>query len=424
VAVVVVFILSRNRWTVVVNALAGGLGVGIAILAARGQPAIVDATSGTGGGKVVAATLAGCALAAAVAGVTQHVGTDRLRLARRTAGGVLAGAAVVALLAAGTVARPTISDGWDQFRNVKTATGASTDPAARFTNLNGARYTHWQSAVRAFKAHPLDGVGAGGFEFWYSRDGGPEFVRDAHSLYIENLAELGAVGFVLVLLVLAGMFYVAMRRRRRIKDVDAIGLHVAMSASFVVFLAHAAVDWVWETTAISALAFIGIALAGVRHRRNRRPGRMHKGFSDIERRKRLSQRRTWYAGRIGIPLLALVAILIQIPNLAFTSSLRKSQSAFQSGDIALAATRADDAVHAAPWAVDGYMQRALIFESQDQLADAATDMNTAIEREPLNWRPRLLLSRIEAERGHTRTALRVFRQFKKLRPKSLYGAAG
>jgi cytochrome c-type biogenesis protein CcmH/NrfG len=66
------------------------------------------------------------------------------------------------------------------------------------------------------------------------------------------------------------------------------------------------------------------------------------------------------------------------------------------------------------------MQRALLFESQDRLDDAAADMQRAIDREPFNWRPPLLLSRIEAERGHVGPALRAYRTFKRLRPKSLF----
>lgn len=419
-AVIVLFAISRNRWMTLVNALGGLAGAAIGILAARGEPAIVDATSGAGGVKVLLAVLAGSALAAAIAVASSVVRTDRLRMSRAVAQAVLGAAAIVVLIVALTAARPTISKGWDEFRNRTVATGTSTDPAARFKTLNGQRYVHWQSAMRAFKAHPLDGIGPGTFEFWYSRDGGPEFVRDAHSLYVESLAETGLIGFVLVILFFAGLLYVAARRRRRLDETSDIGLHAALFAAFVVFLAHAAVDWVWETTAISALAFGGIAIASVRRRAYRAPSRLHRGMSDIERQRRLARRRIWQAGRYGVPALALVAILIQIPNLASTSLIRKSQSAFNANAVALAATRADDAVRAAPWSADAYMQRGEIFESQDDLEAAATDVRSAQRLEPFNWRPPLLLSRIEAERGRVQAARAAFQQFMSLRPKTIY----
>jgi Tfp pilus assembly protein PilF len=134
-------------------------------------------------------------------------------------------------------------------------------------------------------------------------------------------------------------------------------------------------------------------------------------------------RRTYRAGRIGIPATALLAILLAIPGLASTSLVRKSQEAYRAGNVALAEQRADDAVRAAPWSADAYMQRGLIFESQDRLTAAAADMGHAIDREPLNWRPQLLLSRIEAERGRVGPALTAFRSARHLRPKSPFTVA-
>lgn len=399
-AAVVVFALSRNRWTVVVNLLGGAAGAAIAIHAARGQHAIVDATSGAGGGTVLIALLGGCLLAAAVAVAATYVRLDRVRLPKRAAQVAVIGGAVLALGIAATAASGTISRGWDQFKT-EGGPGVTSDPAARLSNLHGTRYAHWQSALRAFKAHPLDGTGAGTFEFWSSRDGIREFVRDAHSLYFESLAELGAIGFALVVLVLGGPLFVAMRARHAVADDARLGLHIALTSAFVVFAVHAAVDWVWETTAIATFALIAIAIAGAR----------------TAETERLSLR---IPARAAVAVVALAAILVQIPNLASTSLMRKSEAAFRAGNVEVAATEANDAVHAAPWSADAYMQRALIFESQDRLREAATDMQHAIEREPFNWRPPLLLSRIEAERGRVGPALKAYRTFKRLRPNSLF----
>lgn len=421
VAVMAVFVLSRNRWTVLGNAALAAVGGAIAILAARGEPAIVNATSGQGGGRVVLAVLLGGAVAAAGAAISLRVNTDRVRLSPRASRATLLTAASVALLVAATVTRPAISDAWDEFRNVKLVTSTSADPAARFGNLNGGRYDQWRIAIEEFNAHPVGGTGAGTFEWAWNREGDSGFVRDAHSLYFESLAELGAVGFALVLIFLLGLIYVAMRGRRHLEEPQDVGLHCGLTAAFVVFLAHAAVDWVWETTAIAVLAVTGIALAGARRRRYHSPQPVRRGTrvpGGNEHRRRT--RWAWHAGRFGIPAVAVIAILVQIPNLASTSAIRKSQAAFQRRDIRDAATLASDAIHAAPWASDGYIQRALVFESQDRLAAAASDLRHAIEREPFNWRPHLLLSRVEAERGRVRAALRAFAEFRRLRPKSFY----
>ena len=61
------------------------------------------------------------------------------------------------------------------------------------------RYQFWQAATDANETEPLVGIGPGTFEFWWSRNGlYSGFVRDAHSLYLETLGELGIVGLILI----------------------------------------------------------------------------------------------------------------------------------------------------------------------------------------------------------------------------------
>ena len=46
----------------------------------------------------------------------------------------------------------------------------------------------------------VDGRGAGSYESWWSEHGTlATFVKDAHSLYLQTLGELGVVGLVLLL---------------------------------------------------------------------------------------------------------------------------------------------------------------------------------------------------------------------------------
>ena len=67
-------------------------------------------------------------------------------------------------------------------------------------SANGSgRWQFWESAVDAFQATPLLGHGAGSYEAWWAEHGSlAVFVRDAHSLYLETLAELGVLGFLLL----------------------------------------------------------------------------------------------------------------------------------------------------------------------------------------------------------------------------------
>ena len=57
---------------------------------------------------------------------------------------------------------------------------------------NNGRIELWTVAMDAFSAHPLDGTGAETFEIlWYEHRNQATVVVNAHSLYIETLAELG-----------------------------------------------------------------------------------------------------------------------------------------------------------------------------------------------------------------------------------------
>ena len=105
------------------------------------------------------------------------------------------GVAIVIL--AGVAGLPgEASDRWQEFKSPEGTTNATT----RFESFSGnGRYQWWGSAIDANSTAPLVGIGPGTFEFWWSQHGSiPGFIRDAHSLYLETLAELGIVGLALI----------------------------------------------------------------------------------------------------------------------------------------------------------------------------------------------------------------------------------
>ncbi|MDQ6817566.1 MAG: hypothetical protein M3018_09225, partial [Actinomycetota bacterium] len=81
------------------------------------------------------------------------------------------------------------------------------------------------------------------------------FARDAHSLPLQTLAELGLVGLALLLAFLWGIARAAGRaiRSRPSLAAGAIG-------GFVVWLAHSPLDWDWQ---MPALTIVAIVLAGL-----------------------------------------------------------------------------------------------------------------------------------------------------------------
>ncbi len=138
----------------------------------------------------------------------------------------------------------------------RTAVGAT---AARFGSVGSNRYVYWRVAAGEFADHPFRGGGAGSFRAaWLRERPFPETVRDAHSLYLQTLAELGVVGFLALLVLLAGVAAAARRAWRTAPAVTA-----GPAAALVVWLVHAGIDWDWELPALTLVAFTlaGLVLA-------------------------------------------------------------------------------------------------------------------------------------------------------------------
>lgn len=132
---------------------------------------------------------------------------------------------------------------WDSFKAAPTPTHGN--PRERVLSLSGSnRADYWSVAWRSYEAEPALGAGAGTFaRTWLRERPVPQPVQDAHSLYLEMLAELGPVGLALLLLALAAPL---------------AGRHspwtpVAL-APYAAFLAHAAQDWDWELPAVTVAA--------------------------------------------------------------------------------------------------------------------------------------------------------------------------
>ena len=398
--VVLVVAFAGRRWATVVHA---GAALGLAAFAVsviRSKPEIAELTGTAGRGSVLL-VLGGCAVAAALVAIaTEWVGLCRFSLkpamARKALvfGGL---GAVIAVALAGSKWGPRA---WEQFSNPATVVASSSDPAARLSNLSSLRYVNYDYALRGFKAEPWQGSGAGTYEFVFNQYGGQEHIRDAHSLYLEQLSELGVVGGLLALLLLGGAAAILITARRRVgrrKNQQEIGAIAGCAAAGGAFLVAAGVDWMWELTAVAAFFFIllGAAAAATQRRRTARAG---------------------IGGRIVVSAISVGAIAVMLPGLVSSSQIRESQEAFAKGHLISAERAAEKAEEAAPWAATPYLQMGLLDEQSGRLGEARSQLLAAQQREPTNWRIPLILSRVEAELGNPRTALAAYRDSLRLRP--------
>ena len=183
----------------------------VAVLLASRKPALVDR-----GSTVVAAGHDGRRLAfelVLLAVVQAAVAFAWLRYAGRVQVSqvVRRGFAVVLLVAAAaglvavlhaygspsTIARHA----YDSF--VSPPTSGSDLNGRLFTFSNNGRIVLWHAAWRDFAAHPVVGSGAASFaRVWLADRKSTYLVTDAHDLYVQTLAEVGVVGFGLLLVLL------------------------------------------------------------------------------------------------------------------------------------------------------------------------------------------------------------------------------
>ena len=142
---------------------------------------------------------------------------------------------------------------WERQLSSPSPSSLSSSPIATTSSF---RTAYWAAALDEARARPALGSGAGSFHLtWSERGREGVFVRDAHSLYVETLTELGPVGLALVLVLVAVPIATAIRGRGE-------PLVAVSGAAFAVFAVHAGIDWDWEMPAVTlaALGCCGVLL--------------------------------------------------------------------------------------------------------------------------------------------------------------------
>ncbi len=420
VGVVVFLAFVPRRLPAVATLAVGGAGAAILIVGASQRDALQDGlvtpTATQQGSELIWLALvvcAGVALVQVALGLAaRHLERPALLAPGRP---VFAAQAGVALVVAGAVAVGAGAPGWasGQWREFTAppgavAAGAADDVFSRLSVVNGnGRFQLWQSGLDATASAPWTGIGPGTFEFWWARNGTHHaFVRDAHSLYLETLAETGIVGLALLGGLLALLAATAIVRSLRAPPALRVSI-AAAAGGLAVFLTSAALEWVWEIAAIACavLALGAVIVAGRAEDEVTEPAPAHAPRRGV-------------AARAGLAVLAVAALGAVAVPMAGALATRDSRDAAAEGRLAAALRDSRTAQRIQPYAATPRLQQALVLEAAGALRRAASAARAAAAEEPTNWRPWFVLARISARRGQDATALAQLRRARRLNPRS------
>ena len=209
---------------------------------------------------------------------------------------------------------------------------------------------------------PVLGAGAGGFErTWLRERPALLFVRDAHDLYLETLAELGAVGLALLLVALLAPLS---RARRAVREPAG----AAALAAYVALLVHAVLDWDWELPAVTLCTIVLGVSPDQACRRAVEPTRVGAGAraalatAGLADRARSQSRRTSATGRR------------QRPGTLSTAATLRPRCA-----------SAERARRFAPWAAEPWRLRGEAELAEGRLAPARRHLRRAVRDDPGSW---------------------------------------
>ena len=408
--------LSRDRLWLLATLAIGAIGALPALLAVQARRDLADNLGSQAavdqGLTVLAILLAGIALATALFVVLRWAERREGRLAGRAVelsrnrslltavGAVAAVVGIVLAIAVGGRA-------WDQFSSSDVQ--FPNQPEQHFTDFSGAgRHDFYRVAIDAFEEKPLLGSGAGTYEFaWERLRSIDQPVHDAHSLYLEAFAELGLVGGLLVLALVATLLWIGLSAWREARGPrrELCGVLFAVLLALAV---GAGLDWFWEVPALGAVFFLAAAvLVAIRCAQLTRP-------AGPVARDRAEERGFGFA--VAGLALAWIAAVALIGPLLVDRELNASEDDAAAGDIAAAVEHAKTARSIEPFAASPYVQLGLLAESEGDYATAAERYTQAIDREDRKWQLYYLRSRVEGAAGDRAAARADLIRARRLNP--------
>jgi O-antigen ligase len=421
--ILVFFLLGERRWVAGAALLWGAAGSVAAIILLNSYNELVNGPLGTSLEKSEGRSAAlFVPLFCALAGVGYAVGREAAtRLAQKDdsrhmpwwLGRATVTLAVVIFLTGIAVSHPVRQ--FQAFKRPPATIPTSNFAAKHLRSGSGSgRWQFWTASIHQWENHPLLGNGAGSYEEWWTKHMPADYkqpVKDAHSLYIESLGELGVLGFALTLsLALVGIG-IGVRRSRRSSGERRLTL-ATLTAVFAAFSVAAGIDWMWELTVVAGVGIVVLALLSSAAVTAPSPPQLVRADESRYMRQR----------RFGFVVASLVGvwILICAQGVPLLTQLRikDSHDYSSSGKMAEAFRAAMDARNIQPWASSPYLQLALVTRDEGLYKQAHMWIERAISRDPTDWHLWFAASSIDTKLGNIRSAEQSLSRARSLNPRS------
>ncbi len=367
---VVLYVALAHPRRLALALLAAGVPTAIAVMRAYAADGLATGEFIADEAQQVGVVTAACSLGAMALRAfccLADVRIDRVRvspLALRTA--LVCTAAVTGAVLLATGVPQQLDDQRREFFDIRSRLEGTGDQRDRLSQAaaNG-RVQHWEVARAVFQANSLTGTGAGTFRLEWERERDiPLNVADAHSLYLEMLAELGGPGLLLLAIAILLPLGIAAWRLRGAEH----HAHAAFLAASVALLVHTGIDWDWEMPALFVWFFatggMVCAASSATSRVPSRPGRVARVVA-------------------GLGCLVLAAAPATV--VASQAALDRGTRAFRAADCTRAVDGALDSISALPSRPEPYELLGYCNLRARRLELGLAAMQASLVRDPDNW---------------------------------------
>jgi hypothetical protein len=429
VGLLALIVLLKNRRVALLSVTAlGGLGAALVIVLARTEPALLEgatnADARTQGAEMLGAIIA-VSFAVGVAWLMLDGVLNRAKFLPTTPYWIplppstarRVGFIAIGVLVIGALVLSDPAERFEEFKEVPAAEGAGQTDfiASHLASGSGSgRWQFWGVAVDALESQPLHGIGAGAYaDFWNQHAPISRVTGDAHSLYLEQLGELGPLGLLLVLGVL--LVGPISSLARGVANMLVSPQRAAAVAVVAAGAASAGIDWTWEVPAAFGPVVVALALLSG-------PALGPEEDTDADTSAENAADPAWRRGHLpwGLATIAAGSIAVLLAMTIFLShrQVSASQAAADDGELGQAAEEARTAIALTPWAMEPRLQLALVQESAGDLETAAATAAEASDRAADDWQIWLVRARIATQRGQIDEAEADLAEARRLNPRA------